>query len=69
MSNNTTAFQPLLHREDRAAAILDMKVKTLQYLRVAGGGPPFVKIGRLVRYRHEDLLAFIEANRKFNTCK
>lgn len=34
-------------------------VSTLQKERVRGDGPPFVKIGRLVRYRPEDVRAWI----------
>ena len=41
-------------------------VKTLQNERVKGGGIPFVKIGRLVRYRFEDILEY-EANCRFSS--
>ena len=37
---------------------------TKRFLEVAvmrGNGPPFVKVGRLVRYRASDLRAWIEA--------
>lgn len=34
---------------------------TLQKDRVAGTGIPFVRIGRLVRYRQSDVIAFIDA--------
>jgi excisionase family DNA binding protein len=34
---------------------------TLQKDRVAGGGIPFVRIGRLVRYRQSDVTAYLEA--------
>lgn len=32
---------------------------TLQKDRVAGGGIPFVRIGRLVRYRQSDVKAYL----------
>ena len=34
---------------------------TLQKDRVSGGGIPFVRIGRLVRYRQSDVTAFLAA--------
>lgn len=38
---------------------LDCEQKTLQSWRSRGGGPPFVKIGRLVRYRGSDIKHWI----------
>lgn len=38
-----------------AAVILSLAVPTLEKLRVYGGGPPFLKLGRSVRYRLSDL--------------
>jgi predicted DNA-binding transcriptional regulator AlpA len=34
---------------------------TLQKDRVAGSGIPFVRLGRLVRYRSSDVSAFLDA--------
>ena len=39
----------------QAAAYLQISASTLNKLRVYGDGPPFVKIGRSVRYRRSDL--------------
>jgi hypothetical protein len=39
-----------LVREDVAAEILGLNVKTLRNWRVVGGGPPFAKLGGSVRY-------------------
>jgi Helix-turn-helix domain len=44
--------------ETQAAMFLGVSVRTLQAWRVRGGGPPYVKIGRTVRYRRRALLAF-----------
>jgi excisionase family DNA binding protein len=44
-----------------AARLLRLSERTLERLRVAGGGPKFVKAGRSVRYRQCDLDAWIEA--------
>jgi predicted ATPase len=45
--------------EGQAAVVLTVKIKTLQAWRGRGGGPKFVKVGRLVRYRQEDLEQFL----------
>src|SRR5689334_11321449 len=50
-----------LMTEQEAAAILRVTVKTLQGWRYRGGGPPFIKIGRCVRYRRRDLEIFVAA--------
>lgn len=47
--------------EEAAAPLVGLAVSTLQKLRVRGEGPPFAKIGRNVRYRTEDLQAFVAA--------
>ena len=39
----------------RAAARIGLSRSTLEKLRVYGGGPPYLKLGRLVRYRAHDL--------------
>jgi hypothetical protein len=38
-----------------AAALLGVSVKRLQGMRARGKGPPFVRVGRRVRYRRSDL--------------
>lgn len=50
-----------------AAQHLNVAVKTLRNLRWKGGGPRFVKLGRLVRYRRSSLDAFIDANTRSST--
>lgn len=44
-----------------AARITGLAVATLTTLRSRGGGPPFIKYGRAVRYRAEDLRAWRDA--------
>jgi hypothetical protein len=46
--------------EKQAAALLKLSVKCLQGWRVRGGGPPFVKLGRAVRYEVLALEAFVQ---------
>ena len=47
---------------EQAAWLLRISRKTLERMRVEGRGPRFVKIGRCVRYRQRDLLAWITTN-------
>lgn len=42
-----------------AAEVLRLKVSTLHAQRRRRAGPPWVKLGRTIRYRPEDLDAFI----------
>ena len=44
--------------EMQAAIFLGVSVRTVQAWRVRGGSPPYVKIGRLVRYQRRELVAF-----------
>lgn len=46
--------------ENQAAEILGVSTRTLQAWRVRGGGPPYVKIGRAVRYQRRALVTFQE---------
>ena len=50
-----------------AAAHLALSERTLETLRVRGGGPPFYKLGRRVVYRVHDLNAWAEAQRRTST--
>jgi excisionase family DNA binding protein len=43
------------------AAYLRTSINTLAKLRVYGGGPSFARWGRAIRYRREDLDAFMAA--------
>lgn len=42
----------------QAAKLLSISHRTLEDWRLNGQGPPFIKWGRLVRYRVSDLRAF-----------
>lgn len=54
-------------RTEQAAQILDVKKSTLEAWRCRGGGPPFIKYGRAIRYRETDLQAFIESRVRRNS--
>ena len=50
-----------------AAGYLGMKRNTLEIWRVKGNGPKFLKLGRLVKYRLQDLERFLEDSVKQST--
>ena len=57
MENQTELLSP-----DQAAATIDVTSGTLSVWRSTGRyGIPFIKIGRKVRYRKSDLLAWLES--------
>lgn len=58
MSNTISS----LLTEQEAAAFLNCSVAFLRRCRLFKTGPPYAKLGRLVRYRLEDLTAYIAAN-------
>jgi excisionase family DNA binding protein len=53
--------------EEEAAEYSGFSRRTLQKWRVVGGGPKYLKIGRAVRYRADDLDAFLAAGERRNT--
>jgi predicted DNA-binding transcriptional regulator AlpA len=51
----------------RTAKVLGLSVRTLERHRVAGTGPRFVRLGRLVRYRAVDLADWVNGHLRFST--
>jgi excisionase family DNA binding protein len=51
----------------QAADYMELKPSTLEVWRVYGKGPRFMKLGKAVRYRMEDLNAFLEESVKSST--
>src|ERR1700740_1462900 len=51
----------------QAAARCNLSPRTLEKLRVKGGGPPFVRLGGAVRYQVEDVDLWILASRRRTT--
>jgi predicted DNA-binding transcriptional regulator AlpA len=52
-----------------AAKLLGLSVRTLEWHRVAGTGPRFARLGRLVRYRENDLIEWIDSNLRNSTAE
>ena len=53
--------------EQQAAQFLSVGDKCLQAWRVRGGGPVFLKVGRLVRYTQSDLETWLLTRRREST--
>jgi len=50
--------------EKQAARLLSISFRTLQAWRRIGTGPSFIKLGRAVRYRQQDLVEWTEGHRR-----
>jgi predicted DNA-binding transcriptional regulator AlpA len=59
-------FEPLLD-EIEISKIFGRAVPTLQKDRLKGLGPPFVKIGRLVRYKPSAVRAWLDGHTRQST--
>jgi len=53
--------------EGTVADLICHSVRTIQKWRVSGCGPQYVKLGRSVRYRRGDVLAWVESGRRAHT--
>jgi predicted DNA-binding transcriptional regulator AlpA len=47
--------------EVEIADFLKLSTRTLQSWRIKSDGPPFIRVGRAIRYRLRDVVAWIEA--------
>jgi excisionase family DNA binding protein len=59
----TNDNQPAEHLDEKAlCALLGISSVTATKWRAKAKGPPFIKVGRLVRYRRSDVGAWLRAN-------
>lgn len=59
-----------LLRTEEVAELLSLKKNTLEIWRHEGKGPAFVRInGRSIRYRAEDVQAYLNGSVAKNTCR
>lgn len=68
----TTPISPLNELPDiitpgELAAASGLSLGTLAYWRHAGTGPQYMKLGRLIRYRKTDVIAFLDASLRTST--
>jgi predicted DNA-binding transcriptional regulator AlpA len=60
MTTNKTTFEPLLTEHD-VARITGLSVASIRRFRLFRQGPKFLKLNSAVRYRPEDLKAWLES--------
>lgn len=63
----TTVMRLPLMNEHQCADYRNVKVSKIREERVKGKGPPFIKDGASVRYRPEDVDAWLDARRCTST--
>jgi len=61
-------YQLILYDEQKTAELLGVSKRWLQTARQTGNGPRYVKVGRLVRYRPQDIENWISAQARSSTC-
>ncbi|WP_371873162.1 helix-turn-helix transcriptional regulator [Geomonas limicola] len=54
-------------RQRDVAEMLGMTESWVEQIRLRGGGPVYHKIGKSVRYRIEDVLAWIDGQKRCST--
>ncbi|RWE53396.1 MAG: DNA-binding protein [Mesorhizobium sp.] len=54
-------------RTEHVAKITGLSASTLTKLRLTGGGPRYIKLGRTVVYDPDDIEAWLRANRRIST--
>jgi predicted DNA-binding transcriptional regulator AlpA len=60
MNNTKTNDLPVLMNQNELASYLGKSKQWCERARWAGDGPKFIRIGRHVRYKINDVLAYIE---------
>jgi excisionase family DNA binding protein len=49
------------------AELLGIAERSMESWRLRGGGPRYVRVGRLIRYRHTDVSAWLAARERSST--
>jgi predicted DNA-binding transcriptional regulator AlpA len=62
----TNAIDPLLHPAE-VAKLLKVSLSWLAKARMRGDGPPFIKIGRSIRYSELALSSWMKARQRLST--
>ena len=65
-TKTTTGFERLLTARD-AAAFLRLSQSWLAKARMRGDGPPYVKVGRSIRYTGTGMLQWTRSRQRFST--
>ena len=67
MGQDEFASKLVLLDEKTTADLLGVSKRWLQSRRQVGDGPTYIKVGRLVRYKVDDLETWIASNRRRST--
>jgi len=59
-----SSVTPIFLTQRDVAELLRLPPRTLEDWRQTGSGPPFVKLGRHVRYDRDELLAWVRERRR-----
>ena len=57
----------VFYSSQQLAELLDVPKSTVEYWRAHGGGPPFTRFGKHVRYRKIDIDSWVEAHSREQT--
>lgn len=60
------AFSPLLNPIE-AARLLKVSLSWLAKARMTGYGPPYIRVGRSIRYSEAALLQWLKSRQRFST--
>lgn len=66
MRSDQYPLNPLLPCAE-AARILNLSISWLAKARMRGDGPPFIKLGRSIRYSEEALRQWMKSRQRFST--
>ena len=69
VNNPHTVSKPRLIDTVQLAEYLGNEVNTCEGWRLKGIGPSYIKVGRLVRYRIENVDRWIESQTRNSTCE
>jgi predicted DNA-binding transcriptional regulator AlpA len=63
MDNNKPSAVPQLLTQDQLSEMFQISVRTLEDWRLIGSGPPYIKLGRLVRYSADAVSLWLSDHR------
>ncbi len=65
-ASRASKIDPLLHPRD-TAKILNVSMSWLAKARMRGDGPPYIRIGRSIRYSEPALLQWMKSRQRLST--
>jgi excisionase family DNA binding protein len=65
--NSLPSFTAALLRVEEAARLLKVSVSWLAKARMTGEGPPYIRVGRCIRYSEAALLQWLKSRQRLST--